>query len=154
MKLPKEVTEEEFLQAARRVMEIAKSKFKKNRFLDPDDLGQEAFLICSTAVFNYNDKKGKLEHFLCRSAINRIQNMIRDLTRSEHETETIHDCEEPVEKVCNMKTSRDEFFETMDESLPYKFREDYIKSLQGIKIPRVRKKNLVVKIKEVIDDCF
>lgn len=140
--------------ATTRVMEITKLKFLNNRFLDPDDIGQETFLICSEAIFKYSPEKGKLENFLCRSSINRLQNMIRNLSRSEHDTEIIYDCEEPIERVCDMKTSKEEFFEIMDESLPSKFREDYLKVLHGVKIPRVRKKNLIAKISEVINDYF
>lgn len=78
MRLPNFLTEEEFLAAFDSVIVKLVKKFTFNIY-DVDDIRQEAFLIASEGVFNFNPAYNvPLESFLYTHLYNRLINFKRD----------------------------------------------------------------------------
>lgn len=152
MKLPNGITEDEFMSAMAKIMERIKKKYSYVVH-DGDDLAQEAYFIGIKVCESYKKESGPLYNFLSVAVTNRIRNFLRDKSIKEVSYTYINDDEEDtVNMIGNMKTTNDEFWETIDEHLQAKFRHDYLKLRQGIDIPKVRKMNLITELKRIVNE--
>lgn len=91
MKLPPFISEEQFMEAFENVISKLSPKFAFTIF-DKDDIHQEAFIIASEGVFNYNpDLNVPLESFLYTHLHNRLFNFRRNnYLRREINCKTCH----------------------------------------------------------------
>lgn len=162
MELPATVTEEQFMEAFQRVVERIRKKYKY-AIHDGDDLAQEALFIAvsvepdskgekSGVVWKYNTSKGPLYNFLSVAIGNRIKNFIRNKKYRDIHQVSIFNIEEDTLKVGNMRTSDDEFWRIMDENLGAEFRQDYLKTRQGISITKARKIKLTDEMKRIVNE--
>lgn len=162
MQLPVTMTEEQFMEAFQRVVERLKKKYKYG-IHDGDDLAQEALFIAvstepdskgekSGVVWKYDTSKGPLYNFLSVALGNRIKNFIRNKKYRDVDQVSIFNIEEETMKVGNMRTSDDEFWRIMDENLGAEFRQDYLKTRQGISITKIRKIKLTEEMKRIVDE--
>lgn len=162
MRLPQTMTEEEFMEAFQRVVERIKKKYNYG-IHDGEDLAQEALFIAvseepdskgekSGVVWKYDATKGPLYNFLSVALGNRIKNFIRNKKYRDVDQVSIFNIEEETMKVGNMRTSEDEFWRMIDENLDAEFRQDYLKTRQGIAITKIRKTKLMNEMRRIADE--
>lgn len=153
MELPPHIDPEEFQSAILRIMQRIKKKYKYT-IHDGDDLAQEAYFIAVDICVSYNPDAGPLYNFLSVSVNNRIKNFIRNKSYREIICTSLSNVEEETIKIGNMKTSSDEFWDIVDEHLSPEYRADYLKSRQGIYLPKMRRIKLITELKRIINDCL
>lgn len=153
MQLPNHVDQEEFNQAMLRIMERIRKKYKY-AIHDGDDIAQEAYFIAIDIVKEYKPSLGPLYNFLSVSVNNRVLNFIRNKGFREIVCKSISNVEEETIKIGNMRTSSDEFWDIVDEHLSAEYRSDYLKSRQGITLPKMRRIKLIIELKRIINECL
>lgn len=151
MNLPEHINAEEFNAAIEKIMAMIRRKYKYS-IHDGEDLAQEALFIAIGACESYKPEKGALYNFLSISVSNRIKNFIRNKRHREVNCVSIFNIEEETIKIGNMKTSRDEFWNMIDEYLSSEYRADYLKIRQGISLPKIRKIKLMAELKRIVDE--
>lgn len=153
MELPPHVNPKEFQEAILKIMERIKRKYRYTIY-DGDDLAQEAYFIAVDICGAYKPEAGPLYNFLSVSVNNRIKNFIRNKSYREIVCTSLSNVEEETIKIGNMRTSSDEFWDMVDEHLSAEYRADYLKSRQGIPLPKMRRLKLVTELKRIINDCL
>lgn len=134
-------------------MERIKRKYRY-AIHDGDDIAQEAYFIALEIVKDYDPSLGPLYNFLSVSVNNRVLNFIRNKGFREIACTSISNVEEETIKIGNMRTSSDEFWDIVDEHLSAEYRSDYLKSRQGIALPKMRRLKLITELKRIINDCL
>jgi DNA-directed RNA polymerase specialized sigma subunit len=161
MKIPKGMTEAEVIQVINKVVERQAAKFRFG-YYEIEDMQQEAFIIAMDALERYDEKR-PLENFLAVHVNNRLKNFKRDnfyrMNNEKHESKKL--IMDPIninrvrdEKENNMRVN-DEFIEVLetkeivdiiDKYLEINMREDYLKMINNVYVPKPRRE----QIKEAI----
>ena len=128
---------------------------------DVDDIKQESFIICVEALDRYDEKR-PLENFLSVNLSNRLKNFVRDnfgnakdvdkkkITSPASITHESNIClvseEHIIDKIYQKELSR-----IVDEQLDSEYRADYLKFINGITIPKIRRDQLIERLKEIVN---
>ncbi len=147
----KKLSEAETLKVIDKVCKRCMNKYKIDG-MTADDIYQESFIICWTRLNKYDGKR-PLENFLAFSLVRRLYNIYRNVNKRKINTVDINHVSEEYLHV-HEKESVQEFINIIDVVLPVDMRHDYIKYINGVFIPRVRKQRLVGKIKELADEFW
>jgi len=159
-KKPKNISEEETLQIINNVINRIAPKYAFSGY-EIDDMKQEAFLICADALERYDNKR-PLENFLSVNLSNRLKNFVRDNHgTTAHEKRKVN-CPTQLNETINCPTysstlSEDivegqEIIEMIEDKIPCKMREDYLRFMHGAPLSKQKQDNLIEKIKEIIDE--
>lgn len=150
------MSEQEVLEKINLVVNRIAPKYTFHGY-DSDDLKQEAFIICYEALERY-DQKRPLENFLSVNLSNRLKNFIRDnnFTKSSEEKKKVLSPKQLIfdSLVCD-DSYKDEFsskelIDIIDRNLPADMREDYLKLVNNIYIPKKRRLDIVGCIKDIL----
>jgi DNA-directed RNA polymerase specialized sigma24 family protein len=145
--------QEEFLEAFKIVSTSIKKKYKVD-IHDGEDISQQMYFVALKVMQKYKPESGPILNFLSVSLRNRSLNFLRDKKSRFSMEPDAPDIEQHINKVGNTKTSEDEFWEIIDEHLPAKYRADYIKMKQGVKVNKSRKNTIIKEIKEIVRRFF
>lgn len=144
------MTETQVLETIQIVTNRLKSRFTF-KYYDEDDISQESFLICISALERYDGKR-PLENFLYVNLRNRLKSFIRDNYKKivgdtilENENFILDNEFERSSFIVN-------FEKRIDELLTPDLRNDYWRIKDGIKLPRPRRVRLENKIRELIKE--
>lgn len=118
--------------------------------MDADDIYQESFLICAEALDRYNEKK-PLENFLAFNLSRRIKNLYKKMSLKEFDYISIEELS-PELLLIEHAEEVDEFILYINNKMTLYERQDYIKYIHGVPIPRVRRRKLIKKLKEYADE--
>jgi len=152
MKQIEGLTEEEVITIIDKVCKRCMNKYKIDNLL-PEDLYQESFIICMYALNRYSEERGRLENFLAFNLSRRIKTLYRDITIKKINFICIDDV--PPELLWDDKKEHiQEFVNLINDNMPVDMRHDYIKYVQGVSIPRIRKQKLLKKLKEYSDEFW
>ena len=167
MKIPKGMTEQEVIETITKVADRQAAKFRFG-YYEVEDMLQEAFIIAMDALDRYDEKR-PLENFLAVHVNNRIKNFKRDnfyrMNNEKHESKKL--IMDPIdiarvrdEKEKNMKTDdsfkdgleRDEIVNIIDKYLDIGMREDYLKMLNSVYVPKPRREQIQNAILNIMRD--
>lgn len=161
MKIPKNMTEQETVDKITLVVNRIAPKYTFNGY-DVEDIKQEAFIICIDALDRYDNKR-PLENFLSVNLSNRLKNFIRDNFGNAKDTEK-KKINSPVNINSNSCIEAQQFYtadmdlidnkeliQQIEDNMPIHLREDYLKFVHGVNIPKNRKDLLFAFIKELLD---
>ena len=129
-----------------------------------NDIKQESFIICMDAMGRYDAKKTRLENFLSVNLSNRLKNFIRD---------NYYTANDPIRRINVIRPAQLENEHTLEEyyiddegysldmrnmidvinrDLPPSMRMDYLKMINDVYIPSSRKEDIILTIKEILED--
>lgn len=125
-----------------------------------EDIKQEAFIICLDAMNRYDGKRS-LENFLSSNLSNRLKNLVRD---NHYVKNNIH-----KKKVKSPQYITDDSFinnsydlekevinadimSIIDEKLPAIYREDLLKFMNDVSLPKNRREKLISEIRRIINN--
>lgn len=167
MKIPKGMTEQEVIETITKVVDRQAAKFRFG-YYEVEDMRQEAFIIAMDALDRYDEKR-PLENFLAVHVNNRLKNFKRDnfyrMNNEKHESKKL--IMDPIdiarvrdEKEKNMKTDdsfkdgleRDEIANIIDKYLDIGMREDYLKMLNSVYVPKPRREQIQNAILNIMRD--
>lgn len=167
MKIPKGMTEQEVIETITKVADRQAAKFRFG-YYEVEDMRQEAFIIAMDALDRYDEKR-PLENFLAVHVNNRLKNFKRDnfyrMNNEKHESKKL--IMDPIdiarvrdEKEKNMKTDdsfkdgleRDEIVNIIDKYLDIGMREDYLKMLNSVYVPKPRREQIQNAILNIMRD--
>jgi len=167
MKIPKGMTEQEVIETITKVADRQAAKFRFG-YYEVEDMRQEAFIIAMDALDRYDEKR-PLENFLAVHVNNRLKNFKRDnfyrMNNEKHESKKL--IMDPIdiarvrdEKEKNMKTDdsfkdgleRDEIANIIDKYLDIGMREDYLKMLNSVYVPKPRREQIQNAILNIMRD--
>lgn len=157
MKIPKNMTEAQVLSSIDAIVNRIAHKYTFYGY-DVEDIKQEAFIICFDALNRYDEKR-PLENFLSVNLSNRLKNFIRDnhfVKNNDHKKKVKQPFSLSTENLINEnidleeEIANKEIFEKIDLELPSSLREDYLKLLNDIPIPKVRKEKIFEAIRSII----
>lgn len=156
MKIPKNMSEQETIDTINTVINRISPKYVFKDY-DLDDIKQESFIICVDALNRYDGKRS-LENFLSVHLSNRLKNFIRD---NHYVKDNIHKkkIKAPSYIIDDNYINQDydleeemiknEMVHKIDLNLPAKFRDDYLKILNNLPVPKQRKEKVYNAIKEI-----
>jgi len=133
-------------------MDSVRNKNYKFAEFDTEDLAQESYLIGLKVMEKYKPEHGCILHFLYVAVHNRIKNLMRDKLKREVPVCSNENTPEYLETIGNSKTPANEFWEMIDEHLPFSFRRDYLKMKQGLYVPKFRKQKIINEIRKIINE--
>ena len=157
MKIPKNMSEEQVLSSIDAIVNRIAHKYTFYGY-DVEDIKQEAFIICLDARNRYDEKR-PLENFLSVNLSNRLKNFIRDnhfVKNNDHKKKVKQPFSLSTENLINEEINLEEqiankeIFEKIDIDLPATLREDYLKLLNDIPVPKVRKEKIFEAIRNII----
>jgi len=167
MKIPNGMTEKEVLQIISKVVERQAAKFRFG-YYEAEDMKQEAFIIAMDALDRY-DSNRPLENFLAVHVNNRLKNFKRDhfyrLDNEKHEAKK--NIMDPIdlssvkdELESSMRVENDfielveqkEIVNLIDKFLDVTFREDYLKILHGVYVPKPRRQQIYNEIQKILKE--
>jgi len=157
MKIPKNMSEEQVLSSIDAIVNRIAHKYTFYGY-DVEDIKQEAFIICLDALNRYDEKR-PLENFLSVNLSNRLKNFIRDnhfVKNNDHKKKVKQPFSLSTENLINEEINLEEqiankeIFEKIDIDLPATLREDYLKLLNDIPVPKVRKEKIFEAIRNII----
>jgi DNA-directed RNA polymerase specialized sigma24 family protein len=158
MNIPEGMTEEEVLKTIDLVIDRIAPRYTFYGF-QLEDIQQESFIICLKALEKYEVGR-PLENFLSFSLANRLKNLIRDNHYSKDDNEEKKKIIMPGQLsneesshyynncVADKMNIRD-LISAIDKRLPSMYREDYIKLINGVTIPKKQRDELIKKIKDI-----
>jgi len=124
-----------------------------------DDIKQEAFIICMDALERYDEKR-PLENFLSVHLSNRLKNFVRDnyYTKDEEEKKRVLkpkylSDDDVIQYDCNYDTiiEAQNITKLIDTHLPAHHRSDYLKMINDVYIPKKRKEELILIIRNIVE---
>ena len=167
MKIPKGMTEQEVIETITKVADRQAAKFRFG-YYEVEDMRQEAFIIAMDALDRYDEKR-PLENFLAVHVNNRLKNFKRDnfyrMNNEKHESKKL--IMDPIdiarvrdEKEKNMKTDDsfrdqlegDEIVNIIDKYLDIGLREDYLKMINNVYVPKPRRQQIQNAILNIMRD--
>lgn len=125
---------------------------------DPDDIRQEAFLMCVNAIPKYNGLI-PLEHFLLHHLSNRLKNLKRDKANAKHAkiiyASPIHCIPQDSENFLIYDQLEENIYakelsEKIDSVIPAEYREYYLMLINGKKIPH----QIKVQIRKIVSEVL
>lgn len=150
MLIPEGYSYDEVVRIILNVIEKQYMKYKFNIY-DYDDMYQECYLICHSALERYKPEKGALENFLSFNLCNRLKILLRDKTRCPFkmlDIDTISSDERDNLLIEDEKHS--ELLEEIDHTIPARQRQDYLKTISGQKIIKSKKDRLRQTVLEIL----
>jgi DNA-directed RNA polymerase specialized sigma24 family protein len=142
-------SEEEILETIIKVCNRCKNKYKIDGMC-PEDIFQESYIICIERLHKY-DGRTTLENFLAFVLCRRLKNLYRNITNKKINCVSIDKVpEDLLWKIPENNTK--EFTLIINEKLTVDMRHDYIKYIQGVFIPRVRKQRLIKELKRLANE--
>ena len=153
MKMPKDVTQEEFDEVMSRICQRIKNKYFADGYTG-EDLAQEAYIIAATVCLpKYKVECGPLFNFLSISVDNRIQNIVRNknFRAIKLNMTSIDDVREDEIKINGITKTEQEFWDIIDANLPKEFRMDYLKFKRGIYLPKARRLAVIEELKKIVE---
>ena len=164
MKVPSNMSEQEVTDTITKVARSLAPKFTF-AFYDIEDFVQEAFMIGVEALDRYNESK-PLENFLYTHIANRLKNFKRDnyFRQDEGNAHKIQNRKknllnaaniENFGSIGNLDDSLDEVYiaeikKIIDQKLPSDLRGDYLRMCAGDTVPKNKKEEIAIKIKEIL----
>lgn len=120
--------------------------------LEKDDLRQEIFLFCVSALPKY-DGRVQLENFLRCHARNQILNVLKYNKRRKVilETVDVDDLKEVLYYEPNDHLESDELFSEIEKELTTGERKTLMKMLDGVPVVSSRRKHVREKVREIIE---
>ena len=159
MKLPKKMTQEQVIKQIEIVVNRIAPKYTFGTY-DIDDIKQEAFIICMDALDRY-DQKRPLENFLSVHLSNRLKNFVRDnyyTTKDDENKKKIlkpqHISADDVIKYdtdYEVKLEAKNISSIIDKYLPSEHRANYLKMINNVYIPKRKREELIILIKELLE---
>ena len=158
MKVPKNMTTEQVMKTIQTVVNRIAPKYTFNTY-DVDDIKQEAFIICMDALERY-DQKRPLENFLSVHLSNRLKNFVRDnyyTKDEEHKKKVLKPQYLTTDDVVKYDTDYDAKLEAkniqsiVDKYLPAEHRGNYLKMINNVYIPKRKREELIIIIKELLE---
>lgn len=144
------MTEQQVMDTITNVTQRLSSRYTFKHY-DADDISQEGFLICLSALERFDGAR-PLENFLYVNLRNRLKSFIRDNYKKivgdtilENENYIIDD---PTDRASFLTN----FEKKIDELLTPDLRNDYLRIKDGVKLPRPRRIRLENKIRELISE--
>jgi len=160
MKIPKGMTESEVIAKINIVINRIAPRYAFSGY-DVDDIKQEAFMICMDALLRY-DVNRPLENFLSVHLSNRLKNFVRDnyFTSSDQEKKKVlapkqlSNDDNIIDNEIDQDISIDnkEIRKIIDKFLPFDYRSDYLKFVNDVSIPKKRKIQLFLVIKNILEE--
>lgn len=161
MIIPEGMQEEEVLEVINVVVNRIAPKYTFYGF-EVEDLKQESFIICLKALERYEVGR-PLENFLSYNLSNRLKNLIRDNHYSKDDNEdkkkvvmpgqlSNEDTSSYYNNSITDKMNLRDLVDIVNEQLPSVYREDYIKMINGITIPKKQREELIEVIKNIAID--
>ena len=159
MKIPKNMTYKDTLEKIELVVNRIAPKYTFHCY-DVDDIKQESFIICVEALDRYDEKR-PLENFLSVNLSNRLKNFVRDNFGNAKDVDKKKiTSPTPITNESNLalvseehiidKVYQKELSRIIDERLDSEYRADYLKFVNGITIPKVRRDQLIEILKEIV----
>ena len=159
MKIPKNLSREEVIHQIHTVVNRIAPKYTFTGY-EVDDIKQEAFIICVDALERY-DHNRPLENFLSVHLSNRLKNFVRDnfYTKNEDDKKKILSPKQlsyedyvPEESIDNDSSiDAKEMQKIIDKYLPCDYRSDYLKIISDVYVPKKRRDDVILKIKELLE---
>jgi RNA polymerase sigma factor (sigma-70 family) len=159
MKVPKNMTSDQVIKTIEVVINRIATKYTFGTY-DIDDIKQEAFIICMDALERY-DQKRPLENFLSVHLSNRLKNFVRDNHYTSKDDQDKKNVLKPqhltADDVIKYDTDYDSTLEAkslkdiVDKYLPSEHRGNYLKMINDVYIPKKKREELVVLIKEILE---
>lgn len=160
MKIPKGMTETQVTEQISIVINRIAPKYTFSGY-EIDDIKQEAFMICMDALTRY-DTSRPLENFLSVHLSNRLKNFVRDnyFTSSDQEKKKVlapkqlSNDDNIIDNEIDQDISIDnkEIRKIIDKFLPFDYRSDYLKFVNDVSIPKKRKTQLFLVIKNILEE--
>lgn len=160
MKIPKNMTKEEVIKQINIVVNRISPKYTFNGY-EVDDIKQEAFIICMDALERY-DSNRPLENFLSVHLSNRLKNFVRDnfYTKNEEDKKKIlspkqlsyEDYVPEESSNADVNIDAKEIQKIIDKYLPCDYRSDYLKIISEVYVPKKRRDEIILKIKELLTE--
>jgi hypothetical protein len=124
-----------------------------------EDIKQQGILICLEALERYDEIR-PLENFLSHNLSNRLKNFVRDNFFLKDDPEgkkklykplPIEECNDQYyeDKKC-LDTSR--LLDIIDSNLPIKYRQNYLKLLNDVYIPKQDKQELISVLRSICEE--
>lgn len=160
MKIPKNMSETEVLSAIDAIVNRIAHKYTFYGY-EVEDIKQEAFIICLDALKRYDEKR-PLENFLSVNLSNRLKNFIRDnhfVKNNDHKKKVKQPFSLSTENLINENfdiedyIANKEIFDIIDSEMPSNLREDYLKILNDVPVPKIRKEKIFEAIRGIIKDA-
>ena len=158
MKIPKNMTKEDVIKQINIVVNRISPKYTFNGY-EVDDIKQEAFIICMDALERY-DHNRPLENFLSVHLSNRLKNFVRDnfYTKNEDDKKKILSPKQlsyedyiPEDSFdSDVRIDAKDMQKIIDRCLPSDYRGDYLKIISDVYVPKKRRDEVILKIKELL----
>lgn len=160
MKIPKNMTEKQVVDQINIVVNRMSARYTFHGY-EVDDIKQEAFMICMDALERY-DSNRPLENFLAVHLSNRLKNFVRDnfYTKGEEEKKRVlkPSSLSYEEYIPLQDNSQDDKIDAsalqniVDSKLPPEYRSDYLKLINDVYVPKKRREEIILLIKELLDE--
>ena len=127
-----------------------------------DDIKQESYIICIDGLERYEEGR-PLENFLSVHLSKRLKNVIRNNHFNKGDDEDKKRVKMPGQLAneesshyydTTMLDSMDakEMCDIVDRQIPYEHRENYLKMINNVHVPKKEKEELVEIIKKIVED--
>lgn len=155
------MTYDQVMQQIEIVVNRIAPKYTFNTY-DVDDIKQESFIICMDALERY-DQKRPLENFLSVHLSNRLKNFVRDnyYTKDEEEKKKVLKPQYITnDHSITYINNHDDYIDAknishiVDKYLPSSYRADYLKMINNVYIPKKKRDDLVMLIKEILETHY
>jgi DNA-directed RNA polymerase specialized sigma24 family protein len=160
MHVPSNMTEKEVLKEINLVVNRMAHKYTFYGY-EVEDIKQEAFIICMEALPRYDEER-PLENFLAVHLSNRLKNFVRDnyfmkdeeekrrvvmpgqLANEEYIVDDLMDGQDKLDYKMMLKI--------LDLKLAASYREDYLKIIHDVYVPKKRREEVLGFIYEVLEE--
>ena len=158
MHIPKGKTEQEVIDTMMKVCNRIAPKYTFYGYT-ADDMKQEALIICMEALEKYDEER-PLENFLSFILPGRLINVIRNnhfVKGSKEEKKKIampgqlsnEESTHYYESFVLDELDIYELFEVVDDNVPYEYRDNYLKLLNGVHIDKKSKEQIIEVIRDI-----
>lgn len=158
MKIPKNLSKEDVIKQIHIVVNRIAPKYIFNGY-EVDDIKQEAFIICMDALERYDESR-PLENFLSVHLSNRLKNFVRDNFYTKHEEDkkkilspkslSYEDYVPEDSYDSDVRIDAKDIQKIIDKYLPSDYRADYLKIISDVYVPKKRRDEVILKIKELL----
>ena len=158
MKIPNNMSKDDVIKQIHTVVNRIAPKYTFNGY-EVDDIKQEAFIICMDALDRYDESR-PLENFLSVHLSNRLKNFVRDnfYTKNENDKKKIlspkqlsyEDYVPEDDFDSDVTIDAKDMQKIIDRYLPSDYRSDYLKIISDVYVPKKRRDEVILKIKELL----
>lgn len=161
MLIPQGMTEEEVMGTIELVIGRMAARYKFYGF-EVEDIEQEAFILCMDALTRYNPKM-PLENFLASHLSKRLKNLIRDNHFNSGDSENKKNIKMPgqlsnegdmyyYESFTMENLDIQELTDIIDRELPYEYRENYLKMINGVSISKKDQEEIITILRAIAEE--